>query len=182
MNPFFACFASSKEVEELSPAHDDTSEEHLPPRELIVVRPAANTETTHDAFDALIVQDWNRELRGSSTDDEEIKPTAEEEAQRGIDEAMARVAARRKFERHRLTQAPGKAKTLQHLFDENNNPDESDEDHCVICLDAAPSRICVPCGHQCLCSGCSKHFEGWGPGGVRVRKPCRCHCSRRKQK
>jgi hypothetical protein len=26
---------------------------------------------------------------------------------------------------------------------------------CVICMDAAPTHLCAPCGHMCLCSGCS---------------------------
>ena len=33
--------------------------------------------------------------------------------------------------------------------------DDSNEEKCAICLDERNTHIIVPCGHQCLCKGCS---------------------------
>lgn len=30
---------------------------------------------------------------------------------------------------------------------------EENQQKCVICLDAPPTMICIPCGHLCLCEG-----------------------------
>ncbi|GLE09075.1 hypothetical protein PINS_up020664 [Pythium insidiosum] len=32
--------------------------------------------------------------------------------------------------------------------------DCEDEPECVVCLDADKQRICVPCGHYCMCKAC----------------------------
>ena len=29
------------------------------------------------------------------------------------------------------------------------------EKKCVVCMDAQIDTVCVPCGHLCLCQGCS---------------------------
>lgn len=35
---------------------------------------------------------------------------------------------------------------------------EENQQKCVICLDSAPTMICIPCGHLCLCEGLYYHF------------------------
>lgn len=30
---------------------------------------------------------------------------------------------------------------------------------CVVCLDACPSVVCIPCGHTCLCSSCLSTYQ-----------------------
>jgi len=37
--------------------------------------------------------------------------------------------------------------------------EESDEDLCDICMDAEPTHAFVPCGHRCVCEGCSGKFR-----------------------
>ncbi|TMW68344.1 hypothetical protein Poli38472_005812 [Pythium oligandrum] len=32
--------------------------------------------------------------------------------------------------------------------------DVEEEPECVVCLEAKKERICVPCGHYCMCAGC----------------------------
>ena len=33
-------------------------------------------------------------------------------------------------------------------------PQAEEERPCVVCLSEAPTGLCVPCGHQCLCAAC----------------------------
>ena len=33
--------------------------------------------------------------------------------------------------------------------------EEEDARICVVCFEAARSHACVPCGHWCMCEGCS---------------------------
>lgn len=40
------------------------------------------------------------------------------------------------------------------------------DDSCVICIDAAKTHICVPCGHKCLCADCAH------PSDVEPLKQC----------
>lgn len=43
---------------------------------------------------------------------------------------------------------------------------------CCICIDAAPTKVMVPCGHLCLCSGdCLAYFD------ARKCPMCRCPIS-----
>lgn len=37
---------------------------------------------------------------------------------------------------------------------------ETEHNECIVCLDKEPSQVILPCGHLCLCSGCSV-IQNW---------------------
>ena len=39
------------------------------------------------------------------------------------------------------------------------SPEQMEANACVICLDKPKDCVFYPCGHQCLCSGCSERFK-----------------------
>eukprot|EP00924_Labyrinthula_sp_SR-Ha-C_P005429 maker-scaffold_1-snap-gene-31.40-mRNA-1 protein AED:0.00 eAED:0.00 QI:0/0/0/1/1/1/2/0/1178 len=56
---------------------------------------------------------------------------------------------------------PLKVELNLHLSDAGDVFDPSDSNLCTICLDEAASVLTLPCGHMCMCKGCSK---GWKKG------------------
>jgi len=45
----------------------------------------------------------------------------------------------------------------------NKNEETERLRECKICMDEKINTVCVPCGHQCLCVGCSKKIQGQCP-------------------
>ena len=35
---------------------------------------------------------------------------------------------------------------------------ENDADKCIVCLEKIRTRMCVPCGHVCMCAGCANDW------------------------
>lgn len=134
-------------------------------REIIRVRPCQAT-VVNVPHRTAISRDWNPcECIAA----EEIKPTPEAEARRGIEEAKARMASRRRIERQQKADERYKAveKTLKRL------EGMTEGNRCVICLEAEASHILIPCGHQCLCTECSKHYNGCSQKCPLCRAPSR---------
>jgi len=50
-------------------------------------------------------------------------------------------------------------------------PQAEEERSCVVCLSEAPTSLCVPCGHQCLCAACVQAYNPVAKGCPYCREP-----------
>ena len=50
-------------------------------------------------------------------------------------------------------------------------PQAEEERPCVVCLSEAPTSLCVPCGHQCLCAACVQAYNPVAKGCPYCREP-----------
>ena len=50
-------------------------------------------------------------------------------------------------------------------------PQAEEERPCVVCLSEAPTGLCVPCGHQCLCAACVQAYNPVAKGCPYCREP-----------
>ena len=57
---------------------------------------------------------------------------------------MAQLLPRNGRQGNRVGPAPG-----------GNIPNDPDDQRCKVCLVTNIDTVCVPCGHRCLCHGCS---------------------------
>ena len=49
---------------------------------------------------------------------------------------------------------------IELIYDENVKPDNIYESvECCICMDEECNIVMVPCGHLCMCSGCSEEYQ-----------------------
>ena len=64
------------------------------------------------------------------------------------------------------------------LMDQHGSPtsakgDSIKDGECIVCLNAEPSHVLIPCGHQCVCADCSEILMN----ELRPRCPvCRALC------
>ena len=49
--------------------------------------------------------------------------------------------------------------------------EEDDDQLCIVCLEALRTHVLVPCGHQCVCEGCSSTLVRTGTCPL-CREPC----------
>ena len=157
MGNIFSCVPSTDDRTTHSDASESDVTHDLPLREIIRVKPCRPTTITgRDAHEVSVIEDYRR-CCGPTEDEDEIKPSAEAEARRGIAEVQARTMARKRLQAQQMAREREKAveATLKRL-------DEGEGNRCVICLEAEASHLVVPCGHQCLCGPCSEHYNGFG--------------------